>query len=328
VTTTAVFAEIIVVGLQVEAWIALLVLTIWGTDWVDLDALEPWAALVTILVVATAYVLGIVIDRVSDRTVMIVAKKVGRRLPNGTVSFQEQRLSVLDKSDGMAKFLDYQRSRQRVARGTVVNTTAATLTLVAFLWVRTDVSAWWLLAVVGTGVLALAGAMYTNERIYRAYTKNLEAAYRLTLKRTPKIVAAVAYRRKDKHAEPRFLLVRTKGRDKWTFPKGHVEEGEDPAWAALREAEEEAGIVGKIDPAPLAEYYYPDTRGGRGDDLVAAYLLKVLDEEQGGPAESFRQPTWVTRAEAEARFAEGGREPRFVNEHKRVLERAVRRLGR
>jgi 8-oxo-dGTP pyrophosphatase MutT (NUDIX family) len=52
-------------------------------------------------------------------------------------------------------------------------------------------------------------------------------------------------------AEPQYLLVRAR-RDPsvWIFPKGHVEAGETAEETALREAQEEAGVVGRI-LAPL-----------------------------------------------------------------------------
>lgn len=53
-TTTAVFAEIIVVGLQAEIWLAILVLAIFGADWVDIGAVDEWATLLTLLVLAAA----------------------------------------------------------------------------------------------------------------------------------------------------------------------------------------------------------------------------------------------------------------------------------
>ena len=42
---------------------------------------------------------------------------------------------------------------------------------------------------------------------------------------------------------PRYLLVEAAGtRDRWVFPKGHVENGETAAVTALREVTEEAGV--------------------------------------------------------------------------------------
>lgn len=137
------------------------------------------------------------------------------------------------------------------------------------------------------------------------------------------VAATIPYRVTDDGVE--VLLVRTKGGDKWTFPKGHVEPGEDPADSALREAREEAGITGRIAEGPLAEYAYPNTRGRRGDDRVVAYLLEVT--EQRPARESFREPTWFAPDEALDKFAEGGRERRYVEEHARVLSRALEQVG-
>ncbi|GAA2760577.1 NUDIX domain-containing protein [Actinopolymorpha rutila] len=39
------------------------------------------------------------------------------------------------------------------------------------------------------------------------------------------------------------------GEPRWTFPSGHIEDGEDPATAAARELAEESGCV--VDPAQL-----------------------------------------------------------------------------
>lgn len=194
-TTTAVFAEIIVVGLEAEAWLALLILAIFGADWVDIGALDEWTALVTILVLAVAYVLGIIVDRVADTVVSPLGKrpasartpasgKNGRDDDAGGTGFQDKRLLILYKSggDGMAKFLDYQRSRMRVARGTVLNTAIAIPAVVAFLTAETDASFGWIVGAALTGVFVLAVAFHVNGRINHAYQKNLEAAYSIVLR--------------------------------------------------------------------------------------------------------------------------------------------------
>lgn len=187
-TTTAVFAEILVVGLQAAAWIALAVLAVFGTSWVDLEAVDKWATLVTILVLATAYVLGIVVDRMADSLVHAVIRlrargetRKARKTENGVASeFQRKRLEVLHRaSEGMAKFLDYQRSRLRVARGTIFNALCATAALFAFLALQTDASVGWLVAAIAAGLAVVAAAVYANERIYSAYSQNLDHAYQL-----------------------------------------------------------------------------------------------------------------------------------------------------
>ena len=48
----------------------------------------------------------------------------------------------------------------------------------------------------------------------------------------------------------RFLLIRD-SYDNWGFPKGHLEDGETPAQAALRETEEETGLPALILQGPI-----------------------------------------------------------------------------
>jgi 8-oxo-dGTP diphosphatase len=43
-----------------------------------------------------------------------------------------------------------------------------------------------------------------------------------------------------------WLLVQPKDTDRWQFPKGWIESGEKASETALRETEEEAGVIGEI----------------------------------------------------------------------------------
>ncbi|HDI11757.1 MAG TPA: NUDIX domain-containing protein [Candidatus Acetothermia bacterium] len=60
----------------------------------------------------------------------------------------------------------------------------------------------------------------------------------------------IIFRVKDGRRE--YLLVRNKSGGHWGFPKGHIEEGESPLDAALREVAEEVGIT--------SLEHYPDFR--------------------------------------------------------------------
>jgi bis(5'-nucleosidyl)-tetraphosphatase len=49
------------------------------------------------------------------------------------------------------------------------------------------------------------------------------------------------------NGKPEFLLITTTGKsDEWTFPKGHIEQGELPENAAMREVREEAGVFTEV----------------------------------------------------------------------------------
>ena len=68
---------------------------------------------------------------------------------------------------------------------------------------------------------------------------------------------------------PRYLLVEASGtRGRWVFPKGHVEDGETGASAALREVGEEAGVR-----ARLVQRLRPIEHKKEGERIAIAYFL-------------------------------------------------------
>jgi 8-oxo-dGTP pyrophosphatase MutT (NUDIX family) len=98
--------------------------------------------------------------------------------------------------------------------------------------------------------------------------------------------------------KPRVLLVTSKrNRRNWIFPKGHIEKGETAEAAALREAKEEAGVVGKlIGPAGVLEY------GFMGVKARVEYFLAELTRE-AGPPEDGRERAWCGLDEALERLS-------------------------
>ncbi len=111
--------------------------------------------------------------------------------------------------------------------------------------------------------------------------------------------------------------MRTSDGERWTFPKGGCESGETLAQAAAREAIEEAGAVGRVNPEPIGEYRYRD-------DVVTAFVLSVDSTRR--PAEPARDPTWFGLEAARSRLAEGGVGGPGA-EMERVLLAAQRALG-
>ena len=143
-------------------------------------------------------------------------------------------------------------------------------------------------------------------------------------------VAAVCYRLGSEGVE--FLLVRTRGSGRWTFPKGGTEAGLTHAQAAALEAFEEAGVHGRIEEASFARYVRrkkSDGRKSRGavdkETAVNAHLCEV--SRLSPPQESNRDRTWFSAQDARRRLREG-REAREGASFARVVDRAVERLER
>jgi 8-oxo-dGTP pyrophosphatase MutT (NUDIX family) len=120
-------------------------------------------------------------------------------------------------------------------------------------------------------------------------------------------VAAVCYRVRDGRME--FLLVRTRGQRRWIFPKGGAEPGLTHAQAAALEAFEEAGVHGRIEEAPFAQYVLrkvvhakKPARSLKNEIVINAHLCEVL--RLSAPKESKRDRTWFSADDARLRLRE------------------------
>jgi 8-oxo-dGTP pyrophosphatase MutT (NUDIX family) len=226
VATTAIVAEILIVGLEAATWVCLLVLAIFGRDWIDLDAIKDWDAVVTVLLVAVAYVLGVLVDRAADS----VLKHLPSRPVDKPAKVAEMRLHLLATPSGVTSFLEYQRTRMRIARATVLNLAALAGALAVFLQCLVQPPTWQTVCAVAAAVGAAAVTYLLYRRIECAYVERLSDAYAMA-KRLPKAnrAAAVCYTRVGE--DLKFVVVRTSEAkrgvtpetERWTFPKGRVD---------------------------------------------------------------------------------------------------------
>jgi 8-oxo-dGTP pyrophosphatase MutT (NUDIX family) len=143
-------------------------------------------------------------------------------------------------------------------------------------------------------------------------------------KSLPLQVAAVCYR---PGPVPEFLLVRTNGGSKWTFPKGCTDAHLSHSQAAAREALEEAGAFGIIEPRHF--HLYLHSKGvfwqpsGVREFVVKAFLMEVT--RMRNPGEAMRDPTWFAADQARSVLARG-REVKYAAELQAVIDRALERI--
>jgi 8-oxo-dGTP pyrophosphatase MutT (NUDIX family) len=147
-------------------------------------------------------------------------------------------------------------------------------------------------------------------------------------------VAAVCFRIRGDGIE--FLLVQTRHKQRWIFPKGSAEPGLTHAQAAALEASEEAGVHGRMEETSFTRYIRRKRGGsqpsaaksGRSaekDLVVNACLCEV--SRLSPPQESDRNPTWFSVEKAKQRLRQD-RAPNYGAELARVVDRAVARIRR
>ncbi len=77
---------------------------------------------------------------------------------------------------------------------------------------------------------------------------------------------AVTFRRTG--SQTFYLIVSSSNNEHWVLPKGHIDPGETPGIAALRELKEEAGVTGEIVESVTIQQF-----SKAGEDVVVEYFL-------------------------------------------------------
>ncbi|NQT91761.1 MAG: beta-galactosidase trimerization domain-containing protein [Lentisphaerae bacterium] len=103
--------------------------------------------------------------------------------------------------------------------------------------------------------------------------------------------SVIPYRVSEGRVE--ILVVSNRGGDRWVLPKGLIDEGLSASESAAKEAMEEAGIVGTVDPDPIGNYDY---HKWGGTCRVEVFLMRV-EEERTEWLESSRTRRWMNMDE-------------------------------
>lgn len=115
------------------------------------------------------------------------------------------------------------------------------------------------------------------------------------------LACAIPYRLTENG--PELLLVTSRKKRDWIFPKGNVDGADTPRVTAEKEAWEEAGVSGILSEKRVGQYVRP--RGGERK-IIAVYLMQVDKTEKDWPEKSIRNRKWVPLERA-AKYLE--REP-------------------
>jgi hypothetical protein len=139
-STTLLFVELLIAGVQVVVWFSLLVFSVFGYEWVSniqSQALSDWEVLVSITVLAFVYVLGILFDRLADLIFSKWDRKIAIEMfPHAPHTFAVIRFQISKGNDYLNHQFEYTRSRLRIARASALNFAITTVLAVIFIAVR------------------------------------------------------------------------------------------------------------------------------------------------------------------------------------------------
>jgi hypothetical protein len=186
VSTTALFAELLVGGLQTLVWLTLLVMIVLGPSVLGFLGEAPSFSVIGVL--AIAYPLGVLFDRVWDLLLKLLLierwvekrakRSAGVKVLNGEDEFLATRRMILQSDPRVpVDVIHYNRSRMRVARASMFNILLITITglllaVVHFQHMRIIV----LIVLVGLLLLsASAVAYYDLKKSYYVFMKLLSA---------------------------------------------------------------------------------------------------------------------------------------------------------
>jgi 8-oxo-dGTP pyrophosphatase MutT (NUDIX family) len=143
-----------------------------------------------------------------------------------------------------------------------------------------------------------------------------------------KQVAALCWRLK-RGGVPEVLLITSLSSKRWILPKGWLEPDLTPAENAAREAFEEAGVTGQIEPEPIGSYHYlKDKKDGGGMPCqVEVFALAVTRQHDDWPEKSARKIAWVPLEHATIMVSEPGVRRLFKEFRKRHPQPKTRRAG-
>ncbi|HEY0322514.1 MAG TPA: hypothetical protein VGC66_16280 [Pyrinomonadaceae bacterium] len=131
---TSIIFELVLIGFQVLIWVSLLVLTIFGYHWLNLEGLKEWSAELSVALVGVAYMFGLIFDKAVGALPYswIIGGSTLTRTDESP-SILEMRMNILTKKPEIFDALERRINQHRLVRSTVFNLALISLAALAFL---------------------------------------------------------------------------------------------------------------------------------------------------------------------------------------------------
>jgi hypothetical protein len=138
-TTTLLFAELLIIGLEGGIWLSFFLLSIFGVSNLEkfLLIFKDWQLIAITIFLPLLYVIGIIIDRTADQLFRTRERKIEQEIIGDLdVSPSVMRFSLGTQNDILNQQLEYSRTRLRIVRASSINFLLIALSISTFLLTR------------------------------------------------------------------------------------------------------------------------------------------------------------------------------------------------
>lgn len=188
--TTLLFAELLIAGTQVFIWLFMLVLTLFGYSWIQVQGVADWQNIAAVLLLTFSYTLGVVFDRFADSVFEPWNRHLkNKAIPNPPVPIAVMAFEVAKNNEFLAGQFQYTRSRMRIARASTINIGLITVIAIVFVLVRIQgmassdkVGLCVAMFIIGAGIVSLCA--YAWRKLMETYLELVKASYEILAKST------------------------------------------------------------------------------------------------------------------------------------------------
>jgi len=187
-TTTVLFIEHLITGLQSFIWLAILTFSITGYNWFRFDLFKGFELFISFIALAIIYPIGIFIDNIADD----LFKRWSKKIRDNVMSKEKveyESLTVMkilyhSNDEFLKNYLGYIRTRIRISRSTALNFLIITILSVLFTIIRLNniktIQFGGLIFIeVFIGLLIVIISIISWYRITQVFAKQIAQAYKM-----------------------------------------------------------------------------------------------------------------------------------------------------
>ncbi|HOU45046.1 MAG TPA: hypothetical protein PLS77_10375 [Anaerolineaceae bacterium] len=135
-TTTVLFIEHLISGIQAGIWLILFMLSILGLKFLESLRWNGYESLLLIILLSLLYPLGVFVDELADALFSRANRRIRTKIMKAegleNTSFSIMNLLRSENDEYLANYLGYIRTRIRISRSAVVNFVLITISAVVF----------------------------------------------------------------------------------------------------------------------------------------------------------------------------------------------------